>query len=101
MTTQTYPEYLRNIALATRWFSGGCDSCNSLQIACKSNVRPACQPTPHGFGNRPADLEYQPATGPQHRLRLRNESLADFQAGWSREHRLPRLELPGFRVHPV
>src|SRR5450755_2824021 len=74
-------------------FSGDGDSRNPLQVICKSNVRPPFQHFLDPFGDCPADLEYEPASGLECVFGLWNEAVYNLQPCRSGEHRVPRLEL--------
>src|SRR5450755_4216242 len=82
-------------------FSGDGDSRNPLQVICKSNVHPTCQHCLDAFGDCPADLEYEPASGGERVLSLWNEAVYNFQPCRSGEHGIPRLELAYFELNGI
>jgi hypothetical protein len=70
-----------------------------LQIVPDRCFVPSRQQVAHSIGDCPADLEYQPAAGPEYGVRLRDKAFDDFQAGWSGEDGISGLELADFELH--
>src|SRR3989442_11486681 len=71
---------------------GGCYTRNALQVVGDTNVNPLREQAFHAFCDGAADFHHQPPTWLERSLSLRNKAFDYFQACWSGENSLARLE---------
>src|SRR5439155_1871407 len=71
---------------------GGCDTRNALQVVGDLNGIPSPEQALYPLCDRAADFHHQPATWLESGLSLRNKAFDYFQACWSGENSLARLE---------
>src|SRR5437763_15169650 len=70
----------------------GCYTRNALQVVGDTNVNPLREQAFHAFCDGAADFHHQPPAWLERSLRLRNKAFDYFQACWSGENSLARLE---------
>src|SRR6266566_4040263 len=70
----------------------GCYTRNALQVVGDTNVNPLREQAFHAFCDGAADFHHQPPTWLERSLSLRNKAFDYFQACWSGENSLARLE---------
>src|SRR5580658_1570084 len=87
-------------ATCSRFLCGGYAR-NALQVIGDLNLLPLAKQMLDPVYDASADLDDQPAAGPQSGARLRNQAFDHFQTGWPGENCIARFEFADLELHFV